>query len=162
MARFARRVLALTALGAGMIGVVVAVSSGLGRQQAGPEVGVAAAEATRLTVITRTVRVAGVHVRVTRKPSGAVCFRARRVGSCASSMGSGRVVYATGIEGGRQVVAGVAGSRVRAVIARLTHRGTVWPALRSGVFCAVLPRGYRVYRLVAVLAGGRRVAVRAS
>jgi hypothetical protein len=34
--------------------------------------------------------------------------------------------------------------------------------LRSGVFYAVLPRGYRVYRLVAVLAGGRRVAVRAS
>jgi hypothetical protein len=71
-------------------------------------------------------------------------------------------VYATGIAGGRQVVAGAAGSRVRAVIARLTRRGTVWPSLRSGLFYAILPHGYRLHRLVAVLAGGRRLAVRAS
>lgn len=161
MARFARRVLALTALGAGTFGVVVAVSSGLGRQQPGPEVGVAAAEATRLTVITRTVRVAGMRVRVARKPSGAVCIRARHAGSCVSSLGPNRVAYATGIAGRRQILVGVAGSGVRAVIARLTHRGTVWPTLRSSVFYAALPRAYRLRRLIAVLADGRRVAVRA-
>jgi len=152
----------LTALGAGLIGVVVAVSSGLGRQQAGPGVGVAAAEATRLTVVTRSIRVAGVPVRVTRKPSGAVCFRVPRVGSCASTLRRTQVAYATGLSRGRQVVAGVAGTGVRAVIARLTRHGTVWPTLRSGAFYAVLPRGYRLRRLVAVLPGGRRTAVRAS
>ena len=161
MARFARRVLALTALGAGVIGVVVAVASGLGRQTVGPQVGVAAAEVTKLTVITRTVSVSGVRVRVTRKPSGSVCFRAGRAGSCASSLGPTRVAFATAVVNGRGVVAGIAGARVRAVIARLTRHGTVWPALRSGAFYAVLPPGYRVRAVVALVAGGRRVAFHA-
>ena len=161
MERFLRRVLALTALGAGVIGVVVAVASGLGRQTVGPQVGVAAAEVTKLTAVTRTVRVAGARVRVTRKPGGSVCFRAGRAGSCASSLGPNRVAFATAAVNGRRVVAGVAGSRVRAVIARLTRHGTVWPALRSGAFYAVLPPGYGLRTVVALLAGGRRLAVHA-
>lgn len=162
MARFARRVLALTALGAGLLGVVVAVASGLGRQTVSAQVGVAAAEVTKLTAVTRAVPVAGARVRVTRKPGGSVCLRAGRARACASSLGPAAVVFATAVVHGRQVVAGVAGARVRAVIARLTRRGTVWPAVRAGAFYALLPREHRLRAIVAVLAGGRRVAFRAT
>lgn len=156
MARFGRRALALGALAAGAIGVVLAVTSGL-VTRAPATSGVAAARATLVRNVTETVRVGSARVTVTRKAGGAVCFRAPHVASCAPTLSANEISYGTGHIGTRQVLAGVAGRHVRAVIARLTRGGTVWPKLRHGVFYAVLPRGYRMRRIVKLLAGGKRV-----
>jgi hypothetical protein len=160
MRRSGRRALALAALAAGAGGVVLAVSSGLAA--GGATSGVAAARATRLESVTRTVRLAGIGVQVTRKPSGGVCFRGGRAASCVASLGPAAIAYATARAGRRETLAGVAGPRVRAVIARLTRRGTTWARLRDGAFAALLPPGYRLRAIVKVLAGGRRVAFSAA
>ena len=57
-------------------------------------------------------------------------------------------------------VRGVAGSSVRAVIVKLTKKGTVWATLHDGAFVAAVPDGYRVLAVVKVLAGGRRQTFR--
>lgn len=148
------RVLAFGGLAAVGVGVWIAVASAPGT----PSSGVAGAEATQ---VTHTVRVGGVDVAVTAKPSGSVCFSAPHVSGCTTSLPTGRLGYATGLDGGRVVLAGVAGTGVRAVIARLTRGGVVWPELRAGAFYAELPAGYRLRTIVKVLAGGRRVAFKA-
>jgi hypothetical protein len=146
------------ALAAVAAGVVVAVASGLGATTTS---GVAAADAVRLQVVHHSVRIDGTVVRVTSKPSGAVCFAAPHASGCAATLGSSQLAYATGRAGRRYVLAGVAGAGVKAVIAHLSRRGTVWPTLRAGAFYTVLPTGYRLRSIVKVLAGGRRVAFRA-
>jgi hypothetical protein len=45
---------------------------------------------------------------------------------------------------------------VRAVIVRLTSRGTVWATLKDGAFYAAVPKGHNVRAVVKVLAGGQR------
>ena len=146
------------ALAATAVAIFVAVTSGLG---AATTSGVAAADAVRLQTVRHAVRIDGTVVHVTSKPSGAVCFSAPHASGCATTLDSGQLAYATGRAGRRFVLAGVAGAGVKAVIARLTRRGTVWPMLRSGAFYAVLPQGYRLRSIVKVLANGRRVAFRA-
>jgi hypothetical protein len=155
MERVRSRALAFGALTVAAVGVVVAVTSALGAQTG--TAGVAAAQATRIRAVTHVVHAGGARITVTSKPSGAVCFRAPHVASCAASLAAGQLAYATGKSGRREVLAGVAGPDVKAVIARLTRRGTVWPALSGGAFYAVLPRGDRLRAVVKVLAGGRRV-----
>lgn len=150
------RVLVLGGLAAAVAGVFIAVSSGLGAATATS--GVAAAEATKLQTVHRAVDVGGTTVRVTTKPSGSVCYSAPHVSDCTSSLGDAQLSYTTAHAGGRVVLAGVAGPHVKAVIARLTHKGTIWPALRNGAFYAVLPHGRGLRSIVKVLAGGRRVA----
>jgi hypothetical protein len=145
------RALAFGGVAAVAVGVFVAVSSAFSSASSG----VAGAEATSTT---RTVHVGGVQMRVTEKPGGAVCFSGPGAASCASSLAPSQLAYATGHVGGRVVLAGVAGSRVKAVIARLTFAGTVWPELHEGAFYTVLPKGFRLRAIVKVLAGGRRVA----
>jgi streptogramin lyase len=145
------RALAFGGVAAVAVGVVVAVSSAFSSASSG----VAAAEATSTT---RTVHVGGATVRVTQKPNGAVCFSGPGAASCASSLADSQLAYATGRIGGRVVLAGVAGAHVKAVIARLTFAGTVWPQLHGGAFYTVLPKGFRLRAIVKVLAGGRRVA----
>lgn len=155
------RVLAIGGLAAAAAGVLIAVSRGL---QAATTVtsGVAAAEAVQAKPVHHTVRIDGATIRVTKKPTGSVCYSAPHgVSDCASSLGAEQVSYASGHAGKRLVVAGVAGAHVKAVIVRLTRKGTVWPRLRNGAFYAVLPRGYRPVSIVKVLAGGRRVVLKA-
>jgi hypothetical protein len=55
-------------------------------------------------------------------------------------------------------IGGVAGADVRAVIVKLTRRGTVWATLRDGVFYADVPPAYRVRSVVKVLRDGSRKA----
>lgn len=142
-------------LAAGAAGVFLAVSSGLG---ATTTAGVAAAQAVRIQAVTHTARIDDTVVTITQKPNGAVCFTAPHARGCASSLGAGQLVYATGRSGRHVVLAGVVGSPVKAVIARLSKKGTVWPKLAGGAFYAVLPAQHRLTSIVKVLAGGRRVA----
>jgi hypothetical protein len=146
------------ALAAVAVGVFVAIASAL---SASSTSGVAAAQAVRLHAVTRTVRIDGAGLKVTRNPSGSVCYSAPHVSGCAPSLAGGRLAYATGRSGSRTVLAGIAGPGVKAVIARLSHKGTIWPTLSGGAFYAVLPHGYRLTSIVKVLAGGRRVAFKA-
>jgi len=143
------------ALAAGAAGVAIAVGSALG---ASTTSGVAAAEVVRVQTVSHVVHIDGARITVTTKPNGSVCYSAPSVKSCASSLADSQLSYATGHAGKRVVVAGVAGKDVKAVIARLSRKGTVWPTLRNGAFYAVFPRGYRLTSIVKVLAGGRRVA----
>src|SRR5581483_8120966 len=110
------RVLAIGGLAAAAAGVLIAVSRGL---QAGTTVtsGVAAAEAVQAKPVHHTVRIDGATIRVTKKPTGSVCYSAPHgVSDCASSLGAEQVSYASGHAGKRLVVAGVAGAHVKAVI----------------------------------------------
>jgi hypothetical protein len=142
-------------LAAAAVGVFLAVSSGLGAATTG---GVAAAQAVRIQAVTHMVHIDGAAVRVTQKPNGAVCFTAPHASDCATSLGASQLAYATGRSGKHVVLAGVVGSSVRAVIARLSNKGTVWPKVSNGAFYAVLPANHRLTSIVKVLAGGRRVA----
>ena len=54
----------------------------------------------------------------------------------ARSLAADQIAYASS----RYAVGGVAGSDVRAVIVRLTKKGTVWATLRRGTFYAAVPR----------------------
>jgi hypothetical protein len=148
------------ALAALVVAVAVAVGSGLGA--ATPTSGVAAAQAVRLQTVRHSIQIDGSVVRVISKPSGAVCYSAPHASGCASILGDSQLSYATGKAGKRIVLVGVAGADVKAVIARLSRDGTIWPKLRSGAFYAVLPKGYRLRAIVKVLAGGRRVTFRVA
>ncbi|HEV2592336.1 MAG TPA: hypothetical protein VGU02_10635 [Gaiellaceae bacterium] len=143
-------------LAAGAAGVFLAVASALGAPTTTS--GVAAAHATTLQAVTHTVRIGATRVKVTTKPSGSVCYSAPGVSGCASSLADGQLSYATGHAGKRVVLAGVTGAGVKGVIARLSHKGTVWPAFHGGAFYAVLPLGHRLTGIVKVLAGGRRIS----
>lgn len=147
------RGLVFGALCAVILAAVFAVTGALGSSTASS--GVAGARATLVSA--SSVRIDGATIAVTRQGSGA-CYRGPRVSGCASTLTANQISYATGRDGKRVVIAGVAGREVRAVIARLSRGGTVWPKLEGGVFYAVLPRGYRLRSLVKVLAGGRRVS----
>jgi hypothetical protein len=72
--------------------------------------------------------------------------------SCTSSLASDQIAYASS----RYAVGGVAGSGVRAVIVRLTKKGTVWSTMRRGTFFAPVPKGYNVRAVVKVLGDGTR------
>lgn len=147
------RGLVFGALCAVILAAVFAVTGALGS----PAVtsGVAGARATLVNA--SSVRIDGATIAVTRKGSGA-CYRGPHASGCATTLTADQISYASGHDGKRVVVVGVAGRDVRAVIARLSRGGTVWPKLEDGVFYAVLPQGYRLRSLVKVLAGGRRVS----
>lgn len=149
------RGLVFGALGAVTLAAVFAVTGALGSSAATS--GVAGARATLVSAGNHSVRIDGATITVTRKGDGA-CYRGPRVSSCASTLTADQISYATGRDGTRVVIAGIAGRGVRAVIARLSRGGTVWPKLDGGVFYALLPRGYRLRALVKVLAGGHRVS----
>ena len=57
-----------------------------------------------------------------------------------------------------RAIGGVAGADVRAVIVKLTRRGTVWATLEDGVFYADVPIAYRVRAVIKVLRDGARKA----
>jgi hypothetical protein len=149
------RALVFGGLAAAAVGVFIAVALAF---SAATTSGVAAAQAVRLQTVRRTVHIDGHAVIVTTKPSGSVCFTGPHVSGCAASLADTQLAYATGKLGSRMVLAGVAGPNVKAVIARLSRKGTVWPTLHTGAFYAVLPHGRRLTSIVKVLSGGRRVA----
>ena len=74
--------------------------------------------------------------------------------SCTSSLTPDQIAYASS----RYAVGGVAGSDVRAVIVRLTNKGTVWAALRRGTFYAAVPAAHNVRAVVKVLSDGSRTS----
>lgn len=150
-----RRAQVFAALAVVGLAVFVAVASALHAQPA--TVGVAAAETTRVLAVTRTLQVGGVRFTVTRKPNGDVCYAAPAIHSCTSAGARTRLSYATGRARGRQVVGGVVGPKVRAVILKLTGKGTIWPHLQDGAFYATLPARRRLRAIVKVVAGGKRV-----
>ena len=151
------RGLVFGALCAVIVAAVFAVNGALGSRAATS--GVAGTQATLVNA--QSVRVAGTTVVVTRK-HGATCFRAPHVSGCASTLAADQFSYATGRVGKRLVIAGVAGSHVRAVIARLSRGGVVWLTPRDGAFYRVLPHGFKLRALVKVLAGGGRVSFAAK
>lgn len=48
------------------------------------------------------------------------------------------------------------------MIARLSHKGTIWPTLEHGAFYAVVPKGLRVRAVVKVLENGKRTTFRVA
>ena len=72
--------------------------------------------------------------------------------SCTSGLAADEIAYASS----RYAVGGLAGSEVRAVIVRLTRKGTVWATMRRGTFYGAIPNGYNVRAVVKVLTDGSR------
>jgi hypothetical protein len=143
------RSLAVAGLAAGTVAAFVAVLSAL----SAPASGVQAAQAT---LTSHSTIFGAARVTVQTLPGGTVCFRVTESTgtsrSCRSGVGSGEIGFALSPRG----IGGVAGSDVRAVIVKLTRRGTVWSTLRDGVFYADVPLAYRVRAVVKVLRDGSR------
>lgn len=146
------RSLAVGGLFAGAVAALVAVLAAL---SAPASSGVEGAQAT-LTSHTTTFGSARVDVQLL--PAGNVCYRVTESTgssrSCRSRVGSGEIGFTISPRG----IGGVAGSDVRAVIVKLTRRGTVWATLRAGSFYADVPVAYRVRAVVKVLRDGSRKA----
>jgi hypothetical protein len=143
------RTLGVGGFAVGVAAFVVAIVSALGA--ASPSGGVAGASVTVARSVTHSVEVAGVHVVITQRPNGGVCYSAPGIASCVAHVRADELSYA----GSGQRVGGVAGAQVRAVIAKTTGKGTVWLQLQHGAFYGVLPRGLRLRAIVKVLPGGR-------
>jgi hypothetical protein len=143
------RVLAVGGLAAGVAAAAIAVLAAPG----GPAEGVAAAQATATS---RTVAFGPSHVVVRALPRGMVCYRViESAGSshaCRARIRVNEIGYTVSPRG----IGGVAGANVRAVIVKLTRRGTVWANLRDGAFYADVPTAYRVRAVVKVLRDGSR------
>lgn len=140
MRRWLGRMCAIGALAAAVAAAFVAVLAALGAPTSSVSQASAAAPTTS----------------VERRAHGAVCFTVAAVPSthtCVPGLAPTEIHYAsTG-----SAIGGVAGSSVRAVIVKLTKKGTVWATLKDGAFFAAVPAGYRMRAVVKVLAGGRRV-----
>lgn len=145
------RTLAVGGLAAGAAAALIAVLAAL----SAPASGVRGAQAT-LTSRSTTFGAASVTVQVL--PTGVVCYRVREHSgtsrSCRSQVGSGEIGFTVSPSG----IGGVAGGDVRAVVVKLTRRGTVWATLQDGVFYADVPPAYRVRAVLKVLRDGSRKA----
>jgi hypothetical protein len=143
------RAFAVGGLAAGTLAAFVAVLAAL----SAPAAGVRAAALTSHSTSFGPARVA-----VQVLPGGTVCYRVTESSgssrSCRSSVGSTEIGFTISPRG----IGGVAGRDVRAVIVKLTRRGTVWATLRGGDFYADVPTAYRVRAVVKVLRDGTRKA----
>jgi hypothetical protein len=145
--------LAIGALATGSAAALAAVVSALGS----PAATVAAAEAASGTTDSRTISFPGARVVARTRPGGLSCFTVARgtstIGrSCHARLRAEEIAYVTS----RHAVGGLAGTEVRAVIVKLTRKGTVWATLRRGAFYAVVPKGREVRAVVKVLRDGSR------
>jgi hypothetical protein len=153
MARSQSRVLAVGALATGIAACLVAIVAAL----ASPSSTVSQAKAADATITYRSVSFGHGNVGVQNRPGGLICFTVG-VGSsvvarsCAQQIAGDQIEYASS----RHAVGGLAGAQVRAVIVKLTHKGTVWATLRNGAFFALVPTGHNVRAVVKVLADGSR------
>jgi hypothetical protein len=147
--RFFRRVVVCLCFAAGATGAGFAVVSALG-----PQVG--AVSAAQATVTSRTVAFGGgATVAVRTLPTGTECFSVRAAARSARGclrLNAIRIGYAVA----PRAVGGVAGENVRAVIVKLTRKGTVWATIKDGAFLARVPAGYRPRAVVKVLTDGSR------
>jgi hypothetical protein len=149
------RSLAVGGLSAGAVAALVAVLTAL----SAPASGVKAAHVTQTS---RATAFGPARVTVQLLPTGVVCYRVTEPTgtsrACRSHVASGEIGFTISPSG----IGGVAGTEVRAVIVRLTRRGTVWATLRNGVFYADVPPAYRVRAVVKVLRDGSRTAFPAA
>ncbi|HEU5362137.1 MAG TPA: hypothetical protein VFU56_02290 [Gaiellaceae bacterium] len=151
--RLGRRALALASVAAAVAAGTAAVLSALGA----PSARVSPARAADAQLTSRSVAYGHARVVVEAHVNGRICFRVNRgtstvARSCASSLAADEIRYASW----QTAVGGIAGSRVRAVIVKLTKKGTVWATLRRGTFYAGVPSGHEPRAVVKVLAGGAR------
>jgi hypothetical protein len=145
------RTFAVGGLAAGTVAALIAVLAALSAPASG-------VRGPRATLTSEETSFGVARVTVQRLPAGTVCYRVTESSgssrSCHSRLGSGEIGYTVSPRG----IGGVAGSGVRAVIVKLTRFGTVWAALRNGVFYADLPSAYRARAVVKVLRDGSRKA----
>jgi hypothetical protein len=145
------RALAVGGFVAGAGAALVAVLAAL----AAPASGVHAAKAT---LTSHSTAFGNARVTVRLLATGTACYTvAESTGSsraCRARVAAREIGFAVSPRG----IGGVAGRDVRAVIVRLTRRGTVWASLRNGVFYADVPPAYRVRAVVKVLRDGSRKA----
>jgi len=154
--RVGRRALALGSLAAAVAAGAAAVLSGLGATSA---TGTPARAEAPVGLGSRSVAFGNGRVVLTMRTSALGCFRvtvgSSTVGrSCVSTLGPTEIAYASS----RYAVGGVAGGDVRAVIVRLTKKGTVWATLRRSTFYAAVPAGHNVRAVVKVLSDGSRTS----
>jgi hypothetical protein len=144
------RTLAVGGLCAGTAAALVAVLAGF---SSAPASGVRGAQAT---LTSRSTSFGPARVTIQVLPTGVVCYRVTESTgtsrACRSHVGPGEIGFTVSPNG----IGGVAGGDVRAVIVKLTRRGTTWATLRDGVFYADVPMGYRVRAVVKVLRNGSR------
>ena len=147
------RTLAIGGLAAGTAAALVAVLSAVG----GADAPVAQAKATTAVISSRTISFPGARIVSRLRPGGLACFTVHvgtsTVGrSCLGHLYADEIVYASS----RYAVGGLAGADVRAVIVKLTHKGTTWAAMRRGAFYARVPKGHNVRAVIKVLRDGSR------
>jgi hypothetical protein len=153
MRRVGRDALALLSVAAAVAAGTAAVLSALGA----PTGRVSQAKAADAQMTSRSVAYGHSRVVVQVHPNGRICFRVGHgsstvARSCASGLAASEIGYASS----RTAVGGIAGADVRAVIVKLTKKGTVWATLRRGTFYAEVPKGHEARAVVKVLAGGAR------
>jgi hypothetical protein len=154
MRRWRGRIFAVGGLAAGAAAGVAAIVAALG---ASTTQTVSQAEAADVTITHHSVSFGHDSVGVQTRPGGLLCFTVNRgsstvARSCTHPVGRGQIEYASS----RWAIGGLAGRDVRAVIVRLTRKGTVWAQLRNGAFYARIPDGYGVRAVVKVLRDGSR------
>jgi hypothetical protein len=159
MKRNRSRALALVGFAAGVSAGLVAVLSALGAHAPG----IAVANGASATASPRTVRFGTARIVQRIRPTGVACFSVVQgsstvAHSCLRHLRRGEIGFATS----PRAIGGLAGADVKAVIVRLTHRGTVWANLRGGAFYTALPDGHRTRAVVRVLRDGSRHTVRVT
>jgi hypothetical protein len=149
------RALAVGGLAAGSLAALFAVLAALSTATSG-------VQAAQATLTSRSTTFGHARVNVQVLPNGTVCYRVTESSgssrSCRSRIGSGEIGFTISPRG----IGGAAGRDVRAVIVKLTRRGTVWATLRDRVFYADVPPAYRVRAVVKVLRDGSRKAFAVS
>lgn len=155
MRRSRSRLFAVGGLAAGTAAALAAIFAALGV----PTPTLSQAKAADTTIAYHPVSFGHGSVGVRKRPGGLICFTVN-VGSstvarsCTGALAADQIEYASS----RFAVGGLNGASVRAVIVRLTRRGTVWATLKGGAFYAAVPPGHNVRAVVKVLAGGKRQA----
>ena len=147
------RALAVGGLVLGSAAALIAIASGLGAHPS--QIG--AAKAAAATITRHSVRFEHAQVGIDQRPNGISCVTVTDGGtparSCLGNLNAQSISYAITDRG----VGGLAGADVKAVIVRLTRRGTVWATIRNGAFYAAVPAAYRARRVVKVLRNGSRL-----
>lgn len=153
MRHWVNRLLVVAAASAAVYAGAYAVRSALATDH--PAVGTA--QAAEATLTAQTVKFGHDRVVTHIRSGGMACFKVMKgsstvARSCFGALAADEIVYASS----RSAVGGRAGSNVKAVIVRLTQKGTVWATLHRGAFFAAIPPGHRATQVIKVLANGDR------
>ena len=145
--RVGRRALAVGSLAAGITAGLLAVLEGLGSSPTSLTAARAAAAPD-----TRSVDFGTTRLTVETTPGGRTCISFAGSRACAVRLAPDEIVYAASAT----AVGGAAGNVVRAVILKLSRKGTVWAELRDGAFYAPVPSAHQLRAVVKVLRNGSR------